>query len=161
MADSDVRASSVYKAKKQQSPVKSSASSTLSNHTGTTAVGSTVSLPLPTEQKAESARKYLAQAGLDQIKTKVKTRPDQPAEEKEEKVGRPRLFGRFGGGESKESDKNNTSSASAVFGRLRHKTSMVARKVFGVTAQDKKGSVKWEQFLQVSSSLISDLTNFS
>lgn len=101
---------------------------------------------LPAEHKAESARKYLAEVGLDQIKSKVKTRPEHDPEPKE---GRKRLFNRFGSGPKEAEEKDSKESYNAIFGRLKNKTSAIARKVFGASAQDKKGNVKWEQFLQV------------
>ncbi|KAH8119258.1 hypothetical protein DFH11DRAFT_1686181 [Phellopilus nigrolimitatus] len=114
------------------------APSITSNISGTTAFGSTTSLPLPAEQKAESARAYLAK--LAEAKTKVKTRPDQQLDTESEK-GRTRLFSKFGS--SKEKPKEDVKQKNTA------NTGTMARKLFGVSAQDKKGALKWEQFLQI------------
>lgn len=122
------------------------APSITSNISGTTAFGSTTSLPLPAEQKAESARAYLAK--LAEAKTKVKTRPDQQLDAEPEK-GRTRLFSKFGSSKEKPKEDVKQKNTANVFANLKKKTGTMARKLFGVSAQDKKGALKWEEFLQV------------
>jgi len=119
----------------------------LSSATAAAAFGSSISLALPTEQKAESARSYLASIGANQTKTKVKTRPDQPVEEKKS------LFTKLGfRGKDKEA-KNEPSKQEQqkinVFGGLKKKSKLCAQKLFGISVEDRKGSLKWEQFVQL------------
>ncbi|EJD03112.1 uncharacterized protein FOMMEDRAFT_156484 [Fomitiporia mediterranea MF3/22] len=131
---------------------------------GTTGLASTASLPLPPlEQKAESAHSYLRQRS--ESKSKVKTRPEQqpvdlpPDSGKKE---RRNLFDRLRGKdrdvvpnedldtESKQKPKDKGGeNAADVFARLKKKTVKYARRLIGVKAQDKKGALKWDQFLQV------------
>ncbi|KAL5507170.1 hypothetical protein ACEPAH_6626 [Sanghuangporus vaninii] len=117
---------------------------------------STSTLPLPQEQKAPSARSYLKE--IPGAKTKVKTRrepaPETDAETTPMKTNRKGgLFGRLKSrddDESKEDKKKKKKESDRnIFARLRKKTAGHLRKLLGVSAQDKKGSLKWEQFLQV------------
>lgn len=125
-------------------PTPNRTPSITSTLTGTTAYESTTTIHhLPVEQKASSAHSYRQQLG--EAKVKVKTRPDQPIEE-EERVG---LFGRLRGKAPPKDDAKPQKNNAVVFGNLKKKTGNFARRLFGVSAQDKKGALKWEQFLQV------------
>ncbi|KAL5523887.1 hypothetical protein ACEPAG_8060 [Sanghuangporus baumii] len=141
---------------KNKSPNVKTQTTARSNISESASFASTTTLPLPHEQKAPSARSYLKE--IPSTKTKVKTRREPAAEanvettlkKKDRKGG---LFGRFkgrNGDESKEDQKKKKKeSGVGVFARLRKKTAGHLRKLLGVSAQDKKGSLKWEQFLQV------------
>ncbi|KAI5123681.1 hypothetical protein M0805_001709 [Coniferiporia weirii] len=115
------------------------------NLTDSTALESTTTLPLPAPQKAESARSYLAK--LSGTKAKVKTRPEQLVDVPEKL--RHRLFDRFGESNTNRAKETKPVNSANVFGNLKKKTGALARKLLGVSPQDKKGSLKWEQFLQI------------
>lgn len=120
------------------------APSITSTLTGTTAYESTTTIHhLPTEQKAPSAHSYRQQLG--EAKVKIKTRPDQPIDEVE-RVG---LFDRLRGKAPPKEDTKTQKNSAVAFTNLKKKTGNFARRLFGVSAQDKKGALKWEQFLQV------------
>ena len=87
---------------------------------------------------------------LSETKTKVKTRREPGTESIPEKKGRRNLFDKLRGKDRdvpKEDAKQENSAD--VFGRLKRRTVSYARKLIGASVQDKKGSLKWEQFLQV------------
>ncbi|KAL5485099.1 hypothetical protein ACEPAI_7741 [Sanghuangporus weigelae] len=140
----------------KKSPSVKTQTTTKSSLSEPTSFASTTTLQLPQEQKAPSARSYLKE--IPGAKTKVKTRREPATEanaettpvKKDRKGG---LFGRFkgrDGDESKEDRKKKKQESDlSVFARLRKKTAGHLRKLLGVSAQDKKGSLKWEQFLQV------------
>ncbi|KAL5528321.1 hypothetical protein ACEPAF_7457 [Sanghuangporus sanghuang] len=140
----------------KKSPSVKTQTTARSNLSGSASFASTTTLPLPQEQKAPSVRSYLKE--IPGTKTKVKTRREPPTEanaettpvKKDRKGG---LFGRFKGRDSDESKgdkkKKKKESDLSIFARLRKKTAGHLRKLLGVSAEDRKGSLKWEQFLQV------------
>lgn len=105
--------------------------------------GSTYSLP---EQRAESAKSYLASLTSDK-KEKVKTRPEEAEEKKS-------LFKKLGfrskDAKPKEPEPNRAEKRTEnVFVGLRKKSKICARKLFGLAVEDRKGSLKWDQFVHV------------
>ena len=142
------RSSPAQKKKKGSRPSSIKTPSIASEMSGTTAFGSTTSLPLPTPSKAESARTYVR--NLTGPKEKVKTRPDQPVDEMERRMFLPKfgsskkLKEAVDGVPEGEEKKDNSAS---IFTKLKGKTTKLATRFFGVG--DSRGKLKWEQFLQV------------
>lgn len=126
----------------------------LSRLSVTSASLSTTTLPIPAEQKAESAHSYLSKLG--ETKAKIKTRPDQPVDTQPLPTSgnlKTRLLGAFGSRDRaiKEiEDPRQSKNSHMVFANLRRKTCEFASKLFASSATDKKGSITWDQFVQVN-----------
>lgn len=112
-------------------------------------LASSASLPLPVETTAQSAHSYIKEAKLAEANAKVKTRPDQPAVPPPEKEKKKGFFSKLGSNKKAEEMAKEKPNPNA-FNGLKKKTKSYVQKLFGVTMADKKGSLKWEQFLQVS-----------
>ncbi|TDL26198.1 hypothetical protein BD410DRAFT_895610 [Rickenella mellea] len=123
------------------SPSLSSSTPTLAPHTSTT------SLALPHEQTAQSAHSYLQSTGANASKTKVKSRPDHVPVEPENKKS---LFSRFNlKSKDKEEPPVPASSKKQVFGNLTKKASSYMAKLIGTSVEDKRGMLKWDEFVKV------------
>ena len=123
--------------------------STPTKSTGADPLSSTTTLPLPTETKAESARKYLQT--LPETKAKVKSRPE----------GATSIFDGFKKSfVSEEKDEEDdvqekASSGLSRLSRLKKHAREGARRLFGVGgAQERKGHMRWDKFVDVGYSLL-------
>jgi hypothetical protein len=142
------------KKKKTGGATSTAASQTSVDSQGTLLPGmsSTTSLPfVPTEQSAQSARSYVAQAGLTDKKEKVKTRGAEADAPPAKKTG---LFGRFGRKEEtpKEADDDTTRARKNWFRRLGKKTTLLMHQLLATPDDEKKGgrtSMKWDNFVKV------------
>ncbi|KZT10678.1 uncharacterized protein LAESUDRAFT_734491 [Laetiporus sulphureus 93-53] len=113
---------------------------------------STTSLPLQQTQSAQSARKYLQTEGLNNSKTKIKSRPDYanlvPIPEK--KKG---LFNRFGKKDKTEEDTVSSKQGSkfSFFHKLSSKAKVHMHQLLNTSEDEKRGlaPMKWENFLKV------------
>lgn len=130
------------KAAKGKSPAKPPAKPPVN---GGNPLSSITSLPLPTEQKAESARSYLKT--LPGAKEKVKSRPD----------GGNSIFSGFKNmmaNDEQDGEMKKTSTGLSTFNRLGTKMMDHARKVFGIGVEERKASLRWDKFVQVRKSYV-------
>jgi hypothetical protein len=109
---------------------------------------SSASLPLPTEQIAQSAHAYIQSEGLANQKSKVKSRPDYGNLITAPKQG---FFAKFGKRKDKteedEDEEDIRGNTNSWFSRLGKKTAVYMRQLVG--ADDKLAPMKWEHFLKV------------
>lgn len=108
--------------------------------------GSKINLASTQEKKAQSAHAYLQQTQGTTPKVKVKSRPEHPVEAAEQKKG---LFSKFTGGAKTQEEEDSKPKASEIFKTLKKRSKVAMRRLFGVTAEEKKGGIKWQQFTQV------------
>lgn len=110
---------------------------------------STTSLPLPTEQTAQSARTYLKSEGLDAEKTKVKTRADHGNlfSIPEKKKG---LFSRFTR-EKAEKPEVDQEAKFSMFSNLSKRAKTYMHQLLSTTEDEKRGlaPMKWDHFVKV------------
>lgn len=137
-------------AKLKKAPsVKSTTSSTV-----VPPFGSTASLPLPTEQTAQSGRSYIQKEGLKE-KVKVKTRSDQPTlSDIPEKKTKSSIFSRFRGQKDKEvknESQKETGDRHSFFTKMHKKTKAYMHQLLHTAEDEKQGiaPLKWEHFLKV------------
>jgi hypothetical protein len=108
---------------------------------------SKLSLASAQETKAQSAHAYLQETQANAPKVKVKSRPERAASP-EQKKG---LFSKLtGGNKDKDEEESKPLKSSEIFASLRKRSKVAMRRLFGVTAEEKKGGIKWQQFVQVS-----------
>lgn len=133
--------------------VRSVSSTTASTAPSSTVYGSTTSLPLPTEQTAQSAHAYLKQAGLDSEKTKVKTRADHATLFSIDEDGKDRgIFSRFTKSKTKKAEVDEKGKQS-FFGNLKRKSKDYMHQLLSTPGDERKGSagMRWSHFVKVSS----------
>ncbi|KAI0093110.1 hypothetical protein BDY19DRAFT_989781 [Irpex rosettiformis] len=114
---------------------------------------STASLPLPTEQAAQSARSYIQKEGLKE-KVKVKTRSDQhKLFDISEKKAKRSIFSRFGGKKENEGEPEpkETGDKHGFFTNMTKKTKAYMHQLLHTAEDEKQGiaPLKWEHFLKV------------
>ncbi|KIP10936.1 hypothetical protein PHLGIDRAFT_125248 [Phlebiopsis gigantea 11061_1 CR5-6] len=117
--------------------------------TSSTVYGSTASLPLPTEQTAQSARTYLKSEGLDAEKSKIKTRADHATlfTIPEKKKG---LFSRWTKPKSDKAEVNQK-GAHSLFNRLSKRATTWMHQLMNSAEDEKQGlaSMKWDHFVKL------------
>jgi hypothetical protein len=144
---------------RKKTPVKQPAGkvpSVKSVATSTAAYGSTASLPLPTEQTAQSAHAYLKQTGLDSEKTKVKTRADHATlfsidEKADSKRG---IFSRFKK-EKNQSPEVDDAGKQSFFSNLKRKSKDYMKQILSSPEDKRYGSteMRWSHFVKVRISI--------
>ena len=119
------------------------------NVTSSAVYGSTASLPLPTEQIAQSARTYLKSEGLDAEKSKVKTRADHATlfTIPEKRKG---LFSRWTKPKSEKADVDQK-GAHSLFSQLSKRATTWMHQLMNSAEDEKQGqaSMRWDHFVKV------------
>ena len=109
--------------------------------------GSTTTLASTAETKAQSAHAYLQQNQANAPKVKVKSRPERATTGSQAKKG---LFSKLTGSSKQGEEDRKPMKSSEVFASLKKRSKICMRRLFGVTAEEKKGGIKWQQFVQVN-----------
>jgi hypothetical protein len=134
------------------SPARSPSTKPSIPNTSLTSLAHTSTASLPIEPTtAQSGRSYLQELGAP--KEKVKSRPDHASLFSEKRGFLSKLSGRDKD-KTKKEDNPNINKKFTWFSKLGKKTTSYMQQLLRTSADEKAGSLKWENFVKVSFALV-------